>query len=169
MGALFKCSLFKESPSYNRNVLYQKRSNVKISCKPARGFENNVELQNEKEYSRNISLNKQIWRIIMCMLETICWLFQNKLSLHHTANTAWKVSKYGVFSGPCFPVFELNTERYGVSLRIPSECGKIRTRKSSVFRRMDKERAINMDTHIDTDSQARSSPEVFDVMEVSTC
>ena len=72
MEALFKCSLFKESPSYNRNVLYQKRSNVKILCKPARGFENNVELQNEKEYSRNISLNKQIWRIIMCMLETIC-------------------------------------------------------------------------------------------------
>ena len=34
---------------------------------------------------------------------------------------------------------------------------------------MDKEWAINMDTHIDTDSQARSSPEVFDVMEVSTC
>ena len=103
MEALFKCSLFKESPSYNRNVLYQKRSNVKISCKPARGFENNVELQNEKEYSRNISLNKQIWRIIMCMLETICWLFHNKLSLHRTANTAWKVSKYGLFVVSVFP------------------------------------------------------------------
>ena len=24
-----------------------------------------------------------------------------------------KVSKYGVFSGPYFPVFELNTEKYG--------------------------------------------------------
>ena len=34
---------------------------------------------------------------------------------------------------------------------------------------MDKERAINMDTQIDTDSQARSSPEGLDVMEVSTC
>ena len=29
--------------------------------------------------------------------------------------TAWKVSKYGVFSGPYFPVFGLNMERYGVS------------------------------------------------------
>ena len=27
--------------------------------------------------------------------------------------TAWKVSKYGVFPGPYFPVFELNTEIYG--------------------------------------------------------
>ena len=30
------------------------------------------------------------------------------------SNTAWKVSKYRVFSGPCFPTFELNTERYAV-------------------------------------------------------
>ena len=33
------------------------------------------------------------------------------------------------FSGPYFPVFRLNKDRYGVSLRIPSECGKIRTKK----------------------------------------
>ena len=36
------------------------------------------------------------------------------------------------FSGPYFPVFGLNTERYGVSLRIQSEYGKIQTRKNSV-------------------------------------
>ena len=47
--------------------------------------------------------------------------------------TAWTVSKYRVFSGPYFPAFGLNTERYSVSLRIQSECGKIRTRKNSVF------------------------------------
>ena len=45
----------------------------------------------------------------------------------------WKVSKYGVFSGPYFPTFGLNTESYRVSLRIHSECRKIRTRKNSVF------------------------------------
>ena len=33
------------------------------------------------------------------------------------------------FSGPCFPVFGLNTKIYSVNLRILSECGKIRTRK----------------------------------------
>ena len=48
--------------------------------------------------------------------------------------TAWKVSKYGVFSGPYFPAFGLNTERYEVSLCIQFECEKIRTRKNSVFR-----------------------------------
>ena len=34
------------------------------------------------------------------------------------------------FSGPHFPVFGLNTETYGVSLRIQSERGKIQTRKT---------------------------------------
>ena len=34
------------------------------------------------------------------------------------------------FFRPYFPVFGLNTEIYGVSLRIQSECGKIRTRKT---------------------------------------
>ena len=31
--------------------------------------------------------------------------------------TGWKVSKCGIFSGPYFPAFRLNTERNGVSLR----------------------------------------------------
>ena len=48
-------------------------------------------------------------------------------------DTAWKVSKCGVFCGPYFPEFGLNTERYSVSLHIQSKCGKIRTRKNSVF------------------------------------
>ena len=34
------------------------------------------------------------------------------------------------FYGPYFHAFGLNTERHGVSLRIQSECGKIRTRKT---------------------------------------
>ena len=37
------------------------------------------------------------------------------------------------FSCPCFSAFALDTEGYKVSLRIQSECGKIRTRKNSVF------------------------------------
>ena len=43
------------------------------------------------------------------------------------------MSKYGVFSDLYFPAFGLNTERYWVSLRIQSECRKIRTRKNSEF------------------------------------
>ena len=34
------------------------------------------------------------------------------------------------FSGPYFPVLELNTEIYTVNLRIQSKCGKIQTRKT---------------------------------------
>ena len=44
--------------------------------------------------------------------------------------TAWKLSKYEVFSGSYFPVFGLNTEIYRVNLCIQSEYGKIRTRKT---------------------------------------
>ena len=33
-----------------------------------------------------------------------------------------------------FPTFGLSMERYFVSLRIQSECGKIRNRKNSIFR-----------------------------------
>ena len=43
------------------------------------------------------------------------------------------MSKYGVFSGTYFPVFELNTEIYGVNLRIQFECRKRQTRKNSAF------------------------------------
>ena len=48
-------------------------------------------------------------------------------------STAWKVSKYGVISGPYFPVFGLNTEIYGVNFRIQSEYRKIRITNNSVF------------------------------------
>ena len=47
--------------------------------------------------------------------------------------TAWKVSKYAVFSGPYFPLPGLNTKIYEVNLRIQSEYRKIRTRNNSVF------------------------------------
>ena len=46
---------------------------------------------------------------------------------------SWKVSKYGVISGPYYPVFRLNTEIYSLNLRIQSEYRKIRTRNNSVF------------------------------------
>ena len=49
--------------------------------------------------------------------------------------SAWKVFRFGVISGPYFPVFGLNllTKIYGVNLRIQSEYRKIRTRNNSVF------------------------------------
>ena len=58
------------------------------------------------------------------------------LAMFFSFSTAWKVSKYGVFSSPYFPAFGLNTEIYFVNLRILSEYRKIRTRKNSVFGRV---------------------------------
>ena len=62
-------------------------------------------------------------------------ILSDKLLSHYVRTfTAWKVSKYGVFSGPHFPVFGLNSEIYSVNLPTQSEYRKIRTRKNSVFR-----------------------------------
>ena len=46
------------------------------------------------------------------------------------------------FSGPYFPAFGLNTERYSLSLHIQSECGKIRTTKNSIFGRFSRSDCI---------------------------
>ena len=57
---------------------------------------------------------------------------------------AWKVSKYGVFSGPCFPAFklnaELNAERYSV---FSLNAGKYRPQKPPY---LDTFNAVNMFT-----------------------
>ena len=45
-------------------------------------------------------------------------------------NTLRKKSHIRRFSGPYFPAFELNTERYSVSLQIQPKCGKMRSRKT---------------------------------------
>ena len=49
------------------------------------------------------------------------------------SDTPLKVSKYGAFSGPYFPVFGLNMGIYFVNLRIMSKYSKTWTRKSTVF------------------------------------
>ena len=70
-------------------------------------------------------------------LSSFCNLFTTFINNKNHASfhlfTAWKVSKYGVFSGLHFPVFGLNTEIYGVNLRIQSEYRKTRTRNNSVI------------------------------------
>ena len=54
-------------------------------------------------------------------------IFANTFS---DTNTVWKVSKFGVVSIPYFPEFGMNTEIYGVNLRILYEYMKIWTRKT---------------------------------------
>ena len=63
-----------------------------------------------------IKIIKMTWLVIKHFLRSIqfstFWLDFRPFS------TALKVSKYGAFSGPYFPVFGLNTEIYSVNVRI---------------------------------------------------
>ena len=68
------------------------------------------------------------------ILRSLTKLFQvdvaRLLDIHHS--TIWKPPyekcvRIRSYSGPHFSAFGLNTERYSVSLRIQSECGKMRT------------------------------------------
>ena len=54
-------------------------------------------------------------------------------SLILKTTTAWKVSKYGVFSGPYFSAFGQNTEIYLVNHRIQSEYRKIGPEKLRIW------------------------------------
>ena len=78
-----------------------------------------------------------VWIVVLATIyQAILRIFHNHHELFWELTfvvTAWKVSKYGFFSGPYFPAFGLNTVKYSVSLRIQSECGKIQARKNSVF------------------------------------
>ena len=52
--------------------------------------------------------------------------FQEELQNVHCIKSVRILS----FSGPYFPAFGLNTEIYGVNLRVQSKCGKMRVRKT---------------------------------------
>ena len=49
------------------------------------------------------------------------FITRSKICSLHVEKITGQVSKYGVFSGPYFPVFGLNTEIYGVNLHIKSD------------------------------------------------
>ena len=58
-----------------------------------------------------------------------CWIQLMKwIQLKHCHYV--KSVRIRSFTGPYFPAFKLNTERYSVSVRIQSKCGRIRTRKT---------------------------------------
>ena len=76
--------------------------------------------------------------LLLSMLVSDKMLQQNILIkfLSYGYFTSRKVSKYGVISGPYFPVFGLNTEIHAVNLRIQPEYRKIRSRNNTIFRRL---------------------------------
>ena len=55
------------------------------------------------------------------------WIFKRDIT-HFMPSHCVKSVRIRRYSGPHFPTFGLNTERYPVSLRIQAECGKVRTR-----------------------------------------
>ena len=69
--------------------------------------------------------------------ETITWLdISNGGETEQHCVKSVRIRSYsGSHFPPHFPAFGLNTGRYGVSLRIQSECGKIRARNTSAFGR----------------------------------
>ena len=63
------------------------------------------------------------------------WEIEDILNMHLIYNNVCvlhclKSVRIRIFSGPYFHTFGLYTERYSVFLRIQSECGKIRTKKT---------------------------------------
>ena len=53
-----------------------------------------------------------------------------KIKNHHILGCKYHIKSVRIrsYSGPYFPAFGLNMERYGVSLHIKSKCGKLRIR-----------------------------------------
>ena len=62
------------------------------------------------------------------------FLLMNQTIIEAKISHCLKSVRIRSFSGPYFPAFGLNMERYSVSLRIQSACGKIRTRKTPTMR-----------------------------------
>ena len=71
-----------------------------------------------KIYQKGNSSFLILWKLV------VKEIFEGDVFLFHCV----KCVRIRSYSGPYFPAFRLNTERYGVSLLIQSECGKIRTR-----------------------------------------
>ena len=65
-------------------------------------------------------------------VKSLWWLKKSELTICKTI-TVWKMSKYGVISGPYVPVFGLHREIYSVNLCFQSKYRKIRTRNNSVL------------------------------------
>ena len=85
------------------------------------------------EYNCKFCNNKWAYLTKSDLLRVCCFTCQNHRRISLFTLTAWKVSKYGIFSGPHFLAFGLNTERYSVSLRIQFKCGKYRPEKTPYF------------------------------------
>ena len=82
---------------------------------------------------RNI-LEPLVWAkmILQLVLENYFKTSMNNIAVNTYCITVWS-AQIRSFFWSAFPLFRLNTKRYSVSHRIPSECAKMRTWKKPVF------------------------------------
>ena len=78
------------------------------------------------------------WKIVCYLTVSVAAIhflrhFHYFTKVFEAVHSVWKVSKYEVISGLYFPVFGLQSEIYGVNIRIQSEYRKIWTRNNYVF------------------------------------
>ena len=76
------------------------------------------------EYLDSFVIEENDLGFLQCVLLPVVWSFLISLGNFHFV----KIVRIPSYSCPYFTTFGLNTERYGVCLRVQSECGKIRTR-----------------------------------------
>ena len=62
----------------------------------------------------------------------------SKLFDRPNQHTAWQVSKYGIFSGPYFPVLNLNTGKYGAEKTLYLDTFDEVTLGCSIIKNLDK-------------------------------
>ena len=131
------CLLVK-SKNYDNFVAYYWKSQAFIKTLLKKMNMTSIDIK-WRHLWRNCCKNKHTHE---CNHVTLTWLFSEKQNYRTTSvqegyhslaqilkiNAAWKVFKYGVFSGPHFLAFGLNTERSSISLCIQYECGKMQTR-----------------------------------------
>ena len=79
-------------------------------------------------FSETITLSKLLPKSIS-LPQTFSWKFSTNLICDKnlwSGSHCVKSVRIQSYSGPHFPAFELNTERYSVSLHIQPKCGKMR-------------------------------------------
>ena len=114
------------SSNFLRNILQNSPIVQKLKSKSRKDFGNSNIL--EGHGSRiHIPPERKI-KIICTYLTTVLKMLHLRSILSTGKLHCVKSVRIRSYSGPYFPAFGLNTERYGESLRIQSECGKIRTR-----------------------------------------
>ena len=108
-------------------------------------------LRNTFAFSASAAWPQNCWKVKYISLQHLQvdhhwmneWLFYELNKLKQKQNKSWSeppVKRYHFvksvrilsFPGLYFPAFGQNTERYFVSLRLQSECGKIRTKKLQI-------------------------------------